>query len=282
MNIYEQGPISDSFVIEGNLPGPHVVVMGGVHGDELCGIAAYHWLQQEAWKNNRLIKGKVTVILGNPRAAALNTRCTEEDLNRCYDGKLHQSYEGMRVKEIISVLDRCDALLDIHSTSSPSVPMTCSDGMEETLSLCKVLGVPYITLGWGGKVEGEASDEYMAHQKKIGITLECGQHTEEGSIVFAQEAVNTFLSYFGMLENLSPLQENDSANVVEIKETIYPGDISFHFKPPLLPNFTFFRKGADYAEDREKIYTASYDCVIVFPSKVVTMGVEACFLGKVL
>lgn len=274
----KKSQFEDIFVIEGQLPGPTLAIMGGVHGDELCGIQAYQWLLNEFLPNLENLSGKLFIIKGNPRACDRGVRKTDIDLNRLFGAPVvTANYETKRVKEIKSIFDQCQALLDLHSTSSPSEPMTCSSNRPATLALCQKLPVNFITVGWEGKVEGKASDDYMEALGKIGITMECGWSQDRYSHEVAKQACQVFLQQMGAI-NLLPIVSDNSAPILKIIETIYPQSYDFKFKAGV-KNFTLIKHGETYASDQEKKFTTEKDVYIVMPSKNIQLEHEVCFLA---
>ncbi len=65
---------------------PHVMILGGVHGNELSGIQTIKSLRTKMESTTMLERGTVTLALGNIKAIAQNTRGSEplSDLNRCF------------------------------------------------------------------------------------------------------------------------------------------------------------------------------------------------------
>jgi succinylglutamate desuccinylase len=111
-------------LIKGALPGPTSVIMAGVHGNEYCGIKAIEKVLPIL--ENKIVRGQVIFLLGNPLAVEENKRFIDSNLNRMFKNTRSKyeahSYEYHRAKFIMSVLDNADALLDLHSTRNPSSP----------------------------------------------------------------------------------------------------------------------------------------------------------------
>lgn len=271
----------DIFVTEMVGNGPTVAIMGGVHGDEGCGVVAYEWLLNEFLPNLEGLRGRVFLIKGNPLACSQNVRFVEADLNRLYgDGNKKENYEERRVEEIKVTLDECEALLDIHSTSRPSVPMTCSTGRAGNLKIARKLPVEYITIGWEGKTSGMASDDYMEAQGKVGVTVECGwsQDPEGGDI--AKRAAKAFLQEMNMLSDEIEAEKYElEPRILELYETIFPESENFKFVDGVV-SFMEFKAGEKYADDGNAEYRAEEDTFIVMPVKTIKMNVEACFLAR--
>ena len=115
---------------KGARPGLHVMVLGGVHGDEKTGIDVVKRLHSLfAGGGEQLAAGTLTLILGNEEAIRLNKRgtTTEHNLNRMFTkkhlyGPALDFYESRRAHELAPLLASADVSIDIHSTSSPSRP----------------------------------------------------------------------------------------------------------------------------------------------------------------
>lgn len=135
------GPIADSLSFVGQSAAPsgkrskHAVITFLQHGDEWGTLPVMldllPWLKSTV--SSELSNTKVTVILGNPKAAAIRDRWVDYDLNRCYPhpnafctlltgvtrSNESVAYESKRAKEIASVVATADMVLDLHQTSQP-------------------------------------------------------------------------------------------------------------------------------------------------------------------
>ena len=106
-----------------------VVIVGGIHGNELTGIYLVKKFEKYPYliQRNHL---QVTTLLGNPRAIAARTRYIEKDLNRCFyllnsdhANFNSSSYEERRAREIQTQLNPKSSssiplILDLHSTTA--------------------------------------------------------------------------------------------------------------------------------------------------------------------
>lgn len=114
--------------IEGRKAGPHLLVLGGVHGNERTGVQAVRWLRERfGAKGERLTRGTLTVALGNPEAVRRNTRgsAPHQDLNRCFKAELlaaPKTYEEKRAAVLAAHIAEADALVDLHAVNTPSKP----------------------------------------------------------------------------------------------------------------------------------------------------------------
>jgi len=84
------------------------------------------------------------------------------------------SYEEKRAIELMKVLDKCEALLDLHAYNEPyieSVPFAICE--KNCLEIVKNFDVEYALTGID-KIEKGGTDGYMFNSGKIGICVELG------------------------------------------------------------------------------------------------------------
>lgn len=127
--------------------GPHVTIVGGVHGNERIGVKVLDALRLAllhvsplrimSGANHvlpTLTQGSVTLVYGNPTAIRIGKRGSTQhaDLNRCFhidvlspmaqSSSSSLSYEQRRARELAPILASSDVMLDLHSTNKPSEP----------------------------------------------------------------------------------------------------------------------------------------------------------------
>src|SRR6185369_752724 len=68
--------------IRGALPGPTLIILGGIHGNEPAGVLAAErvWLRMQ--KRRAVLRGEVVLLRGNTRALERRVRYIDADLNR--------------------------------------------------------------------------------------------------------------------------------------------------------------------------------------------------------
>ncbi len=185
----------------GKNSGKNVVIMAGVHGNEVCGVKAFDILIPEINIDN----GKVIFIIANLKAVQQNKRYIEYNLNRCFldnqPAEIMDTLEGKTAKEIIFFLQKADALLDLHSSKSSDsskyliCERDCFDIIHSFSPEKVIMGIDDIQQG--------GSDGYMYRQGKPGICIECGLHESKDSIGIAKEAIQTFLIETGNINGIS-------------------------------------------------------------------------------
>jgi hypothetical protein len=118
-----------------------IMVIGGLHGDETLGIDLVKLLR------DRPIPG-VEAIVGNPMAAALQTRYIDRDLNRVFPGNPDGCLEELRATQIMKMVEGYELIIDFHSTQSQD--NDCSfigEGSDEnTLKLSSALGLERVII----------------------------------------------------------------------------------------------------------------------------------------
>lgn len=170
-------------IIESNQPGPTVVILGGVHGNETCGVEALKTLH-----NITIDRGTLILIYGNPQAIEQNVRYVEQNLNRmfCDDAgltsELKVSYEYQRSREILPYLHAADYSLDLHASFTPdSEPFIICE--SNALALVQYLPQDRVCYGFT-RLEPGGTDGYMNELGKVGICIECGYLADPKNLAY--------------------------------------------------------------------------------------------------
>jgi len=141
--------------VTGDRPGPTVSVLGGVHGDELEGIAAARVLARRAAES--LVAGRLRVVaVANPLAFAARSRLTPLDgsnLARCFPGRPDGTVtERVADGLTATVIAGSDLVIDLHSAGAAySMPLFvgCLGGEDDlakrSIEAATTFGAP---LGW--------------------------------------------------------------------------------------------------------------------------------------
>jgi succinylglutamate desuccinylase len=123
----------------------------------------------------------VTLLLGNPEAAAADVRFLEEDLNRVFTfDRPADSLERRRAEEIRPLLDAADLFLDFHQTQTPTESAFWTFPWDPELAAwARVAGAAPrgLTRAPGGIFSAGKCclDEYVRGREKIGFTAEVGE-----------------------------------------------------------------------------------------------------------
>ena len=215
-------------------PGPRLLVMGGVHGDETCGTVGIERVRAEIDSGAlQLLRGQLTLVpVANPLARRRLQREGERNLNRLFKPSAAPAdYEDRVTNVLCPLIERHDVLLDLHSFQSEGEAFAMigprdnggalepfARATEEGL-LALHLGTPVVVEGWldiyaaglaqraaGAAVGDDALDfgrgtnEYIRNCGGYGVTLECGQHRDPQAPEVAWRAIRRALALLGMAE----------------------------------------------------------------------------------
>lgn len=149
------GVAVDVLTVDATTDGPTVAILGGVHGDELEGVAATRAVARRAATD--LTAGRLLLVpIANPGAFAARTRSTPSDganLARCFPGA-DGGTETERIADVLTrhVIADSDLLIDLHSAGvAYAMPVFCGcvGGTDElsqrSVAAATVFGAP---LGW--------------------------------------------------------------------------------------------------------------------------------------
>ena len=203
------------YVFDTNIKGKNILVLGGVHGNEVAGtIAQQKIIEQIENGLFRLKAGRVTFIpCVNEKAQEIDERFVDVNLNRVV--RFHQNPQNNEEKianELIKEIDACDIMLDLHSTHCEGdeefafidYPVT------ENVELLSLMPVKNALAGWpeiydeNDNVENFCTERYAHANGKAGITVECGYHKSEKSIEVAKKSIFNVLAYYGVIEGFVP------------------------------------------------------------------------------
>ncbi len=225
-------------------PGPRLLVLGAVHGNETCGTQAIERLLTEIDRGTLVLqRGSLSLVpVTNPLAYQRRQRIGERNLNRnLYPSVQPQDYEDRIANVLCPLLAEHDVLLDLHSFHTAGEPFVMIGPMDNTgmlepfahaadeQALALRLGPRRIVEGWletyadgvkqrlartapGERAQllstdpryGVGSTEYMRTQGGYGVTLECGQHDDPNAPEVAWQAIHRALSHLKMVDTPTP------------------------------------------------------------------------------
>ncbi|MDB5813971.1 MAG: succinylglutamate desuccinylase [Rhodocyclales bacterium] len=240
-------------------PGPKLLVLGAVHGNETCGARGIERIVAEFDIGDLILaRGRVTFVpITNPLAYKLRQRMGDRNLNRNLrptDEPL--DYEDRIANVLCPLLAANDVLLDLHSFHTPGEPFAMlgprnnSGTLEpfthaqEEEAMAVRLGPRRIVEGWLDTYArgvanrlayasadmraqmlstdpsyGVGTTEYMRSQGGYAITLECGQHTDPAAPEVAYQAIRRTLALIGLID--APMPEPHAApEVLRLAEVI--------------------------------------------------------------
>jgi L,D-peptidoglycan transpeptidase YkuD (ErfK/YbiS/YcfS/YnhG family)/predicted deacylase len=218
-------------------PGPELIVLGAVHGNETCGPEAIGRAIAEMRAGRIVIRrGAVSFVpIANLKAYRQRSREGDRNLNRdLADKVLPQDYEDCVGNRLCALLRQHDVLLDIHSFKGRGLPFVFAGpsdnrgdlepfahaAAETAFATClgpilvfhgwlEVFGSAYDKrrrLGLPGRPvsDGVGTTEYMRHAGGYGVTIECGQHDDPAAPGVGFEAICRALAHLDLIDAPAP------------------------------------------------------------------------------
>jgi succinylglutamate desuccinylase len=173
---------------------PELAIVGGIHGDEPCGVDAVERLMESPPDVER----PVSLIVANELAVERGERFIDTDLNRAFPGNPAGSHEERLAARLETELMGC-RVLALHSTQSHDEPFAVVERLTDwTRSVCRRLPINAV-VETGSFVEGRlfASADV--------VEVECGRQWSHEAIENADELAHAFLAAEGALSRpMSP------------------------------------------------------------------------------
>jgi len=186
----------------GVLPGPRLICLGGLHGNEPAGVLALRRVLATLHESNAPFRGQIVAIAGNLRALRAGRRFLRRDLNRGWSPRGMQRVEDSaeapaedgEQAELIGVLrkelegDRSEIrVIDLHTTSADSPPfLTLADTIRNR-AFARRIGLPLV-LGIEEQIDG-ALLEVITAAGPVTLGIEAGQHDDPVSVDHHERAV---------------------------------------------------------------------------------------------
>lgn len=299
----------------GTKPGPLLIVLGGMHGNEPAGIKAIQMmgkmLEVEPITNLDFeYCGSFLGLIGNLKAKHENKRFINSDLNRSFteenlkivasSDETDLKDELLEIKQILrEVRQAIDEIkpekvivLDLHTTSSFGGIFSIVTDNEESVKIAIELHAPVI-MGMLEGIKGTTLHYFIEENfgvPMVPVTFESGQHNEDLSV---NRAIAAITNCMRTIKSVSPeyvenqhdnLLIEHSKNLPKVsklisKHSITEGD---HFR--MLPNYKNFQRikeGEIIAKDIKGDITASDDSLILMPLYQ-KLGEDGFFLVKKL
>lgn len=261
----------------GARPGPTLVVIGGVHGNEPSGPAALARVLAELSGQEHLLAGELVALSGNRQALAEGVRYRSRDLNRSWTRRRLEAIERRAERETLAGEDREQLelaheleavfgrargrtyILDLHSTSGGGAPFVVLADTLRNRAFAARIPAP-VVLGLEEQLEGTLL-AYCSDRGHVTVAFEGGQHQSPSTVDHAETAIWIALESAGLLApgkiprpaRLGRLLAAASAALPPVVEVRYRHAITPPDKFRMLPGFTNFQaveKGQVVAHDR--------------------------------
>jgi hypothetical protein len=274
----------------GECPGPTLIFIAGIHGNEPAGIFALHEVLDYLESKDFPFKGNMYAIGGNLHALGKGLRFKKKDLNRLWDEdsmtelrngtNTSSEKEAIEQKEIYyiikKILNKSSGpvyFFDLHTTSSETIPFITVNDSLLNRKFTRQYPVPMI-LGIEEFLDGPLLS-YVNELGYIAFGYEGGQHDNPKSIENHISFIYLSLAFCGCLKrsqidyqkNYDSLYKNSMS-----PQTIFEIVQRYEIKPdedfmmePDFTNFSHIKKGQLLAKSDGNDIVAKEDAQIFMP-----------------
>lgn len=277
---------------QGENPGPTLVAVAGIHGNEPDGIEAARRVLARLSVGDLRIRGELVAFAGNLAGLRRGVRYQAKDLNRLWSEPhiaalraLPESKRDAEDSEQLELLAAIEAALgrargqvhlaDLHTTSAAGVPFILVGDTLAQRRFAQAFPLPII-LGLEEQIDGVLT-EYWTRRGCTTFAIEGGQHASSESIEAIEAVLWLALARAGLLEDGSAAPELARSaalldrrraglpRVLEVilRRSVSPED-SFRMEPGFR-NIDRARKGQLLARDRRGEIRASADGIVILP-----------------
>jgi len=298
-------------------PGPRLIVLGAVHGNETCGTK---WIERVIAEIDAgriaLSAGRVTFVpVTNPLAYANQRRTGDRNLNRkLTPTDTPREFEDHVANWLCPLLAEHEVLLDLHSFTAPGVPFVFMgpadnagpiepyDRAAREEALAERLGVGRAVDGWlttyaGGVARRQAhaarfpeatldldprygigTTEYMRSIGGNALTLECGQHEDPAAPDVAYRAIVNTLAHLRLTEAPDPPPAPmECLSLSEVVDRLHPDDAFAQ----AWRSFDPVAEGQTIGTRHDgSVLVAPFSGFIVFPNPAAEPGHEWFYLAQ--
>lgn len=291
--------------IRGEAPGPLLLAVAGVHGNEPAGVYAYRSIVAELERLRPAIRGDVVLLAGNTRALAHGLRYVDADLNRHWlpervrrrsgvPALQASSSEDLELLELLEAVDSALAaargdgfFVDLHTTSAPGKPFATIGDTLRNRRFASAFPVPKV-LGLEEIIDGSLL-EYLNGLGLVTMGFEGGQHEEEASVAHHEAALRIALVAAGCVDEQAMPGVEDARRLLErasgghryievrSRHGVRPGD-DFEMAPGF-ENFQPIRRGQHLARDWRGDVVAGESGLLLLP-RYQGLGDDGFFVGR--
>jgi len=265
---------------EADRPGPHVVLLSLMHGNEFAGaIVLDRLLRAEMIP----LRGQISFVFVNTAAferfdarTPTLSRFIDEDINRLWDEDIlsgpRQSVELTRAREIRPLIDQADVILDLHSMLWPSEPLVLCGATRRGRALAHAMGWPATIVADSGHANGPRMIDYVRVTRRgaTAVLVEAGQHWSPDTVETATYSVSGLLRHCGMVCADAPLLPpipKHKVRFASVTDVVTARTSSFSFVRAWRGGEVVPRRNTVIAVDgMTEIKTPYDDCLLVMPS----------------
>lgn len=197
--------------VEGRSPGPVLICLGGIHGNEPAGVQALEQVASRLQDYRGSIRGRWVALSGNLTALSAGRRYMERDLNRVWirDSLPNrpppaQGADRREQEELLQALQSAREgagrevfFLDLHTSSADGPPFAIINDRLENRAFARRFPLPLV-LGFEEELQGTLAD-YMDSLGCVSVGFEAGRHDSPASREYLESIVWIALEASGLL-----------------------------------------------------------------------------------
>jgi uncharacterized protein len=261
-------------------PGPRLIILGAVHGNETCGTRAIERVITEIDAGTlRLSSGRLTLVpVANPLAYAEHRRAGDRNLNRKlattatpHDYEDHVANwlcqaareEALAVR--LGVGRAVDGWLDTYAAGVARRREFAATLPEATLDLDPRYGI--------------GTTEYTRSMGGSALTLECGQHDDAQAPAVAHRAIVATLAHLRLIDapDPPPTPGVECLSLCEVIDKLHANDAFAQ----AWRSFDPVAKGRVIGTRHDgRVVAAPFDGFVVFPNAAAEVGHEWFYLAR--
>jgi predicted deacylase len=292
--------------VKGDRPGPTLVAVAGVHGNEPAGLEAGARLLAALEAEGVPLAGELVVLAGNVQALRAGRRYVDKDLNRQWTdvriAELVASHpdgddaEDREQRELLAALDAVAArargplhLADLHTSSAPGIPFVMLGDTPAQRRFIRAFRVPVI-LRLEQLLDGVLS-RCWARRGWTTFAVEGGQHADPAAVDSLEAILWQTLAEGGLVDPATPrvtrageLLEDRRAGLPRVLEVLRRRSISADDRFVMEPGFRNIdraQRGQLLARDIAGEVRAPDDGVVILPLYQ-GQGNDGYFWGRVV
>jgi succinylglutamate desuccinylase len=233
-----------------------VIVIGGMHGNEISGIEAIQHVISRLKDNPDWIKkGEIYFLKGNLSALKTGERFVDKDLNRLWQEKYinQEDYTLADIKDLQGLhtlidkicrgdYSRC-TLLDLHTFSAQSGIFCIPSQNQKSLDLASSFHIPFIEK-LSSSLPGTAL-AYYGDKGMSSIVVEGGTHGSKRATENLEAAIWHLLAYKGIVSDDLEIVKNSRMKLQKEGE-IYPYHLELTYRYQLDDSRFFSMKKGYY------------------------------------
>jgi len=195
--------------LRGERPGPTLILIGAIHGNEPAGVAACRRLLERV--DQRDIAGEVVAFCGNPAALAAGRRYLARDMNRQWTPDRLAAARAIEDDEAAALLALAEALdevlarargpvfaLDLHTTSAEGIPFAIAGGAAADRAFAREVPLPVI-IGLQESLGGTLT-QHLAARGCVALAVEGGQNESAAAVANLEAVVAVGLAAAGVVQ----------------------------------------------------------------------------------